>query len=121
MLPYAVAFGVAPHVASVLGDALRAARMAEGAESALALAVDAALDPGVFQLVSGLVDLGGDLDVPDLGALGDLVPDDAVTSLLEGFEGLGSALSDFAGGIGDVIPDGDVLDGCDGCGGCLDF
>ncbi|CAN7234910.1 DUF2207 family protein [Knoellia sp. LjRoot47] len=121
MLPYAVAFGVAPHVASVLGDALRAARLADGAQTALALAVDGALDPGVFQLVSGLVDLGGDLDVPDLGALGDLVPDDAFTALVDGFEGLGSALSSFAGGIGDVIPDGDVLDGCDGCSGCIDF
>ncbi|WP_186827952.1 DUF2207 family protein [Knoellia locipacati] len=121
MLPYAVAFGVAAHVASVLGDALRAARIAEGTETALAMAVDGALDPGVFQLMSGLVDLGGDLDVPDLGALGDLVPDDAFTALVDGFEGLGSALSSFAGSIGDVIPDGDVLDGCDGCGGCIDF
>ena len=118
MLPYAVAFGVAPHVASVLGDALRAARMAEGAQNALALAVDSALDPGVFHLVSGLVDLGSELDMPDLGALGDLAPDDAVTTLVEGFEGLGSALSDFAGSIGDVVPDGDLLDGCDGC---IDF
>lgn len=119
MLPYAVAFGVAPHVASVLGDALRAARLAEGAENALAVAVDATLDPGVFHLVSGLVDLGGALDVADLGALGDLVPDDAFAALLEGFEGLGSALSSLAGGIGEVIPDGDFLDGCDG--GCIDF
>ncbi len=119
MLPYAVAFGVAPHVASVLGDALRAARLAEGSEMALAAVVDGALDPGVFDLVSGLVDLGGALDVPDLGALADLMPDDAFAALLEGFDGLGSALSSFAGGIGDVIPDGDILDGCDV--GCIDF
>lgn len=127
MLPYAVAFGVAPHVASVLGDALRAARVSEGVESALAVAVDAALDPGVFHLVSGLVDLGGSaigaaLDADDFGAFGDLgslAPDDAFDTLLEGFEGLGSALASFAGGIGDVIPDGDFLDGCDS--GCLDF
>ncbi|KGN31305.1 hypothetical protein N802_04245 [Knoellia sinensis KCTC 19936] len=119
MLPYAVAFGVAPHVASVLADALRAAKLAEGAQNALAVAVDASLDPGVLHLVSGLVDLGGALDVPDLGALGDLVPDDAVSALVEGFEGLGSALSSFAGGIGDLVPDGDFLDGCDS--GCLDF
>lgn len=119
MLPYAVAFGVAPHVASVLGEALRAARLAEGAETALSVAVEATLDPGLFHLVSGLVDLGGALDGADLGALGDLVPDDAFEALLEGFEGLGSALSSFAGGIGDVIPDGDILDGCES--GCIDF
>ena len=126
MLPYAVAFGVAPHVASVLGEALRAARLAEGAENALALAVDAALDPGVFHLVSGLVDLGGALDLPDVSHigdtmpdLGDIVPDDALSTLVEGFEGLGSALSSFAGSIGDLVPDGDVLDGCDV--GCIDF
>lgn len=119
MLPYAVAFGVASHVASVLGDALRAARMADGAETALAAVVDGALDPGVFDLVAGLVDLGGALDVPDVGALADLMPDDAFAALLEGFDGLGSALSSLAGGIGDVIPDGDVLDGCDV--GCIDF
>ena len=43
----------------------------------------------------------------------------ATAGLLEGFAGLGSALSSLAGGIGDVIPDGDVLDGCDV--GCIDF
>lgn len=119
MLPYAVAFGVAPHVASVLGEAVRAAQLADGAQTALAVAVDAALDPGVFHLISGLVDLGSALDVADLGALGGLLPDDAITTLVDGFEGLGSALSSFAGDIGDLVPDVDILDGCDL--GCIDF
>ncbi|MGG5260083.1 DUF2207 family protein [Phycicoccus avicenniae] len=116
MLPYAVAFGLAGHVAGVLAEALRAARIAEGAEAALELAVDAALDPGVFDLVTGLVDLTGGLDVGDLA---DLVPDDAFSALLEGFEGLGSALGDLAEGVGDLVPGDGCLDGCDV--GCLDF
>lgn len=120
MLPYAVAFGVAPHVASVLGEALRAARLAQGGENALSLAVDAALDPGVFQLVSGLVDLGGDWGIDGLvDGLSDTVPDDALGALADGFDGLGSALSSLGSSIGDLVPDGDFLDGCDG--GCIDF
>ena len=72
-------------------------------------------DPGVWDLVSGLVDLA-DLDV---SGLGDLVPEDAFEALVEGFEGLGDALGHLAGAVGDILP----TDGCgDGCGeGCLDF
>lgn len=125
MLPYAVAFGVAPHVAGMLADAIRAARLAAGAEAALDVALETtlhgAVDPGVWDLLTGLVDLGGtvgDLEVDALLELGDLVPDDAVSALLEGFDGLGSALSSLAEGVGDLVPG----DGClDGCGGCLDF
>ena len=115
MLPYAVAFGVAGHVAAVLGDALRAAQVAAGAQAALDIAVDAAIDPGVWDLVSGLVDLA-DLDV---SGLGDLVPEDAFEALVEGVEGLGDALGHLAGAVGGILP----TDGCgDGCGeGCLDF
>lgn len=116
MLPYGVAFGLAGHVAAVLADALRAAQIAAGAQAALDLAVDAAADPGVWDLVSGVVDLAGGIDV---SGVGDLLPDDAFSALLEGFDGLGDALGDLAGAIGDILP----ADGCaDGCGeGCLDF
>lgn len=116
MLPYGVAFGVAGHVAAVLADALRAAQVAAGAQAALNLAVDAAADPGVWDLVSGVVDLAGGIEV---AGLVDLLPDDAFAALLDGFDGLGDALGGLAGAIGDILP----ADGCaDGCGaGCLDF
>lgn len=119
MLPYAVAFGVAPHVASVLGDALRAARLADGSETALWMAADIASDPGLFYLMDGLVDLAGSVD---LSALADVDPGDAVSGLLDGFDGLGDALSGLGDGIGDLIPGDGCLDGCDGCdAGCIDF
>ena len=119
MLPYAVAFGVAPHVASVLGEALRSARIAEGSEAALGMAADMALDPGIFYLMDGLVDLVGSVD---LSALADVDPGDALSGLLDGFDGLGDALSNLGDGIGDLVPGDGCLDGCDGCDvGCIDF
>lgn len=115
MLPYAVAFGLSGHVAKVLGDALRSARLAEGSETALGMAADVAMDPGVFNLMDGLVDLTGSLD---LGALADVDPGDALSGLLDGFDGLGDALSGLGDSIGDLVPGDGCLDGCDGCDGC---
>lgn len=112
MLPYAVAFGVAPHVASVLGDALRSARIAEGSEAALGMAVEAAFDPSLYYLMDGLVDLVGSVD---LSALADVDPGDALSGLVDGFDGLGDALSSLGDGIGDLIPGDGCFDGCDGC------
>lgn len=112
MLPYAVAFGVAPHVAAVLGDALRAARLAAGSEAALGMAADVAADPGLFYLMDGLVDLAGSVD---LSALADVDPGGALSGLLDGFDGLGDALSGLGDGIGDLIPGDGCFDGCDGC------
>ncbi len=122
-LPYAIAFGVADHWATVFGEVARRAQLEGFTMSWTDLGF---IDLGPLLDLGGMVgdaadlaslgldvaDLVGSFDMPDLSGLADLADG--------GFTDLVGGVADFVGSGSDLggVLDGCDLGGCDGCDGC---